>query len=183
MKQRDKVIIGAGIYGLYAALYCAKKREKVTVLEYDEEAISRATYINQARVHNGYHYPRSYSTAIKSAKYFDRFNKDFDFSVNDDFLKIYATSKEYSWTSAEQFRKFSKAAGIKCEDVNPLKYFKANMCDGVFDTEEYTFDAMIIKNYFIEELKKYENAEIILLESIVLIKKMRSILLGLIIQR
>ena len=24
----------------------------------------RATYINQARVHMGYHYPRSYSTAI-----------------------------------------------------------------------------------------------------------------------
>ena len=29
----------------------------------------RATYINQARVHMGYHYPRSYSTAIKSAHY------------------------------------------------------------------------------------------------------------------
>lgn len=156
----DKIIIGAGIYGLYATLFCAKKGEKILLLEYDEESVSRATYINQARVHNGYHYPRSYSTAIKSAKYFDRFNKDFDFAVNKEFLKVYATSKEYSWTDAEQFKKFCKNANIKCEDLVPTKYFKKDFCDGVFDTLEYTFDAMIIKDYYIEELKKYPNVEI-----------------------
>ena len=81
----DKIIIGAGIYGLYAALYCGKKGEKVLVLEKEDEAFKRATYINQARVHMGYHYPRSYSTAIKSANYFERFNKDFGFSILSDF--------------------------------------------------------------------------------------------------
>lgn len=156
----DKIIIGAGIYGLYATLFCAKKGEKVLLLEYDDEAISRATYINQARVHNGYHYPRSYSTAIKSAKYFDRFNKDFDFAVNKEFLKVYATSKEYSWTDAEQFKKFCKNANIKCEELVATNYFKKDFCDGVFDTLEYTFDAMIIKEYYINELKKYDNVEI-----------------------
>lgn len=160
MEYFDKIIIGAGIYGLYSALYCAKKGEKVLVLEYDKEAVSRATYINQARVHNGYHYPRSYSTAIKSAKYFDRFNKDFDFAVNKNFLKIYATSKEYSWTDAEQFRKFCKNANIKCEDVVPTKYFKEGLCDGVFDTLEYTFDAMLIKEDYIKKLAEYPNVEI-----------------------
>lgn len=66
----DKIIIGAGIYGLYSALFCAKKGESILVLEKDNEAFKRATYINQARVHMGYHYPRSYSTAIKSARIF-----------------------------------------------------------------------------------------------------------------
>ncbi|MFV0520413.1 MAG: FAD-dependent oxidoreductase, partial [Lachnospirales bacterium] len=87
-KQYDKVIIGAGLYGLYSANFCADKGENVIILEFDEESVSRATYVNQARVHNGYHYPRSYSTAIKSAKYFERFNNDFPFSVNSDFTKI-----------------------------------------------------------------------------------------------
>ena len=64
----DKIIIGAGLYGLYSALFCAKLGEKVAVLEYDEGPFRRATYINQARVHLGYHYPRSYSTAVKSAR-------------------------------------------------------------------------------------------------------------------
>ena len=55
----DKIIIGAGLYGLYAALYCAKKNQTVLVLEKESNAFERATYINQARVHMGYHYPRS----------------------------------------------------------------------------------------------------------------------------
>ena len=76
----DKIIIGAGIYGLYAALFCGKKGENVLVIEKDDAAFKRATYINQARVHMGYHYPRSFSTAIKSAGYFERFHKAYSFS-------------------------------------------------------------------------------------------------------
>ena len=131
------------------------------MIEYDNEAVSRATYINQARVHNGYHYPRSYSTAIKSAKYFDRFNQDFDFSINNKFDKIYATSKEYSLTSGEQFKKFCEYSNIPCEEINHKKYFNDGVVDGVFLTEEYSFDAMKIKDYFIEKLKEYKNVNII----------------------
>ena len=73
----DKIIIGAGLYGLYAALYCAKKGQNVLVIEREQGPFMRATYINQARVHMGYHYPRSIYTAMKSAHYFNRFNEDF----------------------------------------------------------------------------------------------------------
>ena len=59
----DRIIIGAGLYGLYSALFCLKRGENVMVLECDKQPFSRATYINQARVHGGYHYPRSISTA------------------------------------------------------------------------------------------------------------------------
>ncbi len=160
MKAYDKIVLGAGIYGLYAALHCGKKGEKVLVLEYDLGAFERATYINQARVHNGYHYPRSYSTAIKSKNYFDRFNGDYGFCIHSEFKKIYATSKEYSWTNAEQFKKFSQAANIKCIQVGAEQYFHPNMCDGIFETCEYTYDAHILKEYFLTELKKYSNVEI-----------------------
>jgi glycine/D-amino acid oxidase-like deaminating enzyme len=73
----DKLIIGAGLYGLYAALYCGKKGQQVEVLEIEQAPFTRATYINQARVHMGYHYPRSLSTAMKSAGYFKRFVEDY----------------------------------------------------------------------------------------------------------
>ena len=72
----DKIIIGAGLYGLYCARFCGLRGERVLVLEADGAAFRRATYINQARVHMGYHYPRSYSTAVKSAGYFRRFMDD-----------------------------------------------------------------------------------------------------------
>lgn len=157
----DRIIIGAGLYGLYAALKCAQNKENIIVLEYDDAAFKRATYINQARVHMGYHYPRSYSTAIKSAGYFERFNKDYSFCILTKFNQIYATSSNFSWSDANEFKKFCAAAHIKCEEIFPEKYFKTGCCDGAFETEEYTYDAQILKSYFLEKLKEYPSVKIV----------------------
>ena len=156
----DKIILGAGLYGLYSALFCGRRGEKVAVFEYDDAPFRRATYINQARVHMGYHYPRSFSTAIKSAGYFRRFNEEYGFCVHRSFDQIYATSAAFSCTDAAQFEKFCRAAGIRCEEVAVSKYFNSGMCDGAFLTEEYTYDAMILKKYFLEELAKHPNVEL-----------------------
>ncbi len=153
----DKIIIGAGLYGLYAAEKCGQKGEKVLVLEYDSEAFSRATFINQARVHMGYHYPRSYATAVKSAGYFERFNQDYGFCVHREFEKIYAISSKFSWTSADQFQKFCDSARIVCDAVGENKYFNAGMCSGAFKTHEYTYDAMLLKDYFLNALAGMKN--------------------------
>ena len=161
MKRYDKIIIGAGLYGLYSALFCAKRGQRVLVLECDPTPFRRATYINQARVHQGYHYPRSISTAMKSAGYFERFNKDYAFCVNKEFDQIYATSSQYSWSDGKQFKEFCRAANIPCEELCPSNYFKDGMCDGVFRTREYTYDAMILKDYLMEQLSSYQaNVEI-----------------------
>lgn len=40
--KKDYIIIGAGIYGLYSALFLAPKGKSITILEYDKEAVSRA---------------------------------------------------------------------------------------------------------------------------------------------
>lgn len=159
MVKYEKIIIGAGLYGLYAALYSVKNGGgNVLVLECDDAPFKRATYINQARVHQGYHYPRSISTAMKSAGYFERFNKDYAFCVNKEFDQIYATSSQYSWTDGKQFKEFCKAANIPCEELHASNYFKDGMCDGVFRTREYTYDAMILKQYFLAQLEKYGNS-------------------------
>lgn len=161
MKQKyDRIIIGAGLYGLYSALFCGKKGQSVLVLECDPTPFRRATYINQARVHQGYHYPRSISTAMKSAGYFEKFNRDFAFCVNQEFNKVYATSAKYSWSSGVQFKKFCKAANILCEELPPQKFFKDGMCDGVFLTREYTYDAMLLKDYYLQQLSTLNNVTI-----------------------
>lgn len=157
----DRIIIGAGLYGLYAALESAKMGRSVLVLEHDNEPFKRATYINQARVHMGYHYPRSLSTAEKSAAYFERFNDEYGFCVNSHFHQIYATSKNFSWTNAEQFKKFCVNAGIPCKDVSVNDFFNYGMCDGAFITEEYTYDAQILKEYFLEQLAEFPRVTVL----------------------
>ncbi|MDR1012826.1 MAG: FAD-dependent oxidoreductase [Lactobacillales bacterium] len=156
MKIYDKIIIGGGLYGLYAAWFSARAlNESVLVLERDAASFMRATYINQARVHMGYHYPRSLATAVKSKKYFDRFNEDFGFCIHESFNQIYATSKEFSWANAKQFQKFCVDADIFCQPVMKENYFKQGMCDGAFLTKEYTYDAHLLRDYFIKELLKF----------------------------
>lgn len=159
-KTYDRIIIGAGLYGLYAAKLCGGRGEKVLVLEYDQAPFERATYINQARVHMGYHYPRSLTTAVKSAGYFKRFVEDFGFCIHTRFDQVYATSDKFSWTDAKQFMEFCKAAGIRCDEVAVSRYFKQGMCDGAFLTEEYTYDAKLLQKYYEEELDKLENVTI-----------------------
>lgn len=159
IQRYDKIIIGAGLYGLYAARFCAAKGEHVLVLEYDDAPFKRATYINQARVHMGYHYPRSLTTAIKSAGYFKRFTEEFGFCIHHKFEQIYATSDKFSWTSARQFQEFCNAAEIMCQEVAPSKYFKTGMCDGAFLTREYTYDAMILRDFYVAELGDKPNVE------------------------
>jgi glycine/D-amino acid oxidase-like deaminating enzyme len=157
----DKIIIGAGLYGLYAALLCGKRGENVLVLEHDNEPFARATYCNQARVHMGYHYPRSISTALKSRNYFDRFNEDYGFCISNKFEKIYATSANLGWTNAKQFKKFCADSNIHCDEIANDKFFKTGMCDGTFVTTEYTYDAALLRDYFVAETAKLTNIKFI----------------------
>lgn len=161
MEKRDRLIIGAGLYGLYSALFCGQRGQSVTVLECDGVPFGRATYINQARVHQGYHYPRSLSTAMKSAGYFRRFNEDFGFAVNREFEKVYATSRQFSWSDGVQFKRFCERAGIPCEELHPERFFKRKMCDGAFLTREYTYDAAILRDYYLERLKELPNVRLL----------------------
>ena len=159
-EQFDRVIIGAGLYGLYSALFCGKQGLSVLVLEMEDAPFKRATYINQARVHMGYHYPRSLTTALKSAGYFRRFVEDYGFCIHQKFDQVYATSANFSWTGRAQFIEFCRAAGIRCDEVSADQYFQEGMCDGAFLTEEYTYDAHVLRDYLLQEIEKYPNVKL-----------------------
>ena len=52
-------------------------------------------------------------------------------------------------------------AGIRCDDVAPTKYFNPGLCDGAFLTTEYTYDAQVLKKWFLEQLAKLPNVEVV----------------------
>ncbi len=155
MEHYDKVILGAGMYGLYAAGRLAEKGYSVLVIDVEKEPFSRGSYINQARLHNGYHYPRSYTTASKSAGYFARFMNDFgEACVNTDFTQIYAIAREYSWTNSRQFEKFCANLHVRCERMLTEKYFNPSTVEAAYLTHEYSFDARLLCRCLMEKAVK-----------------------------
>lgn len=47
-----------------------------------------------------------------------------------------------------------------CKSIGTDEYFKAGMCQGAFVTKEYTYDAIILRDWFLENLKKLPNITI-----------------------
>ena len=62
----DHIIIGGGFYGCCLALFLRSISRKVLLIEAEDQLLSRASRVNQARVHTGFHYPRSAATASAS---------------------------------------------------------------------------------------------------------------------
>lgn len=158
-REFDYLIIGAGIYGMYISHRLASiyPQSKIAILDYDHRPFQRASYINQARVHKGYHYPRSLATALKSAGYYDKFVRDYGFAINKKFEKIYAVASNFSYASADNFEKFCAASGIPCKHIHPSKYFKEGRVDGCYLTEEFSLDAPRICSWFNEQLKGHQH--------------------------
>src|SRR5438093_333836 len=89
----DAVVIGGGFYGMMVAEFLARRRQRVLLCEREADFMQRASYVNQARVHQGYHYPRSILTALRSRINFQRFVGDFPECIESSFEKLYAIGR------------------------------------------------------------------------------------------
>jgi len=154
----DALIIGGGFYGAAIAIYLAKQRglRRIVLVERESALLTRASYNNQARVHNGYHYPRSFTTAYRSRINLPRFVKDWPETVKQDFTKLYAIARRNSKVTAKQFVRFCKEIGAKIEpaDQSLRQIFDQRLIEEVFLVEEYVFDASMLANWAEQELKE-----------------------------
>lgn len=148
----DFVIIGGGIFGVYAALYLARRRHKVCLIEKERELLKKASIVNQARLHSGYHYPRSVATAIMSNDNKERFTADHRDFINFTFEQYYAIDRYGSFTDANQFARFSEFIGIPCKEVAYHPLFNHNRMEALFLTEEYSFDPILIAEYYRQKI-------------------------------
>jgi glycine/D-amino acid oxidase-like deaminating enzyme len=153
----DAVIIGGGFYGSAIAIYLAKTRRlrRVMLLEREQELLVRASYNNQARVHNGYHYPRSFTTAFRSRVNLPRFVRDWPQAIRQDFVKLYAIARRNSKVTSTQFKRFCHEIGAKIEpaETSLRRLFEPRLIEDVFLVEEYAFNSTRLAEWAIEELR------------------------------
>lgn len=152
------IIIGGGFYGVNIALYMAKiNRGPVLLLEQEEHLLSRASYNNQARIHNGYHYPRSFTTAYRSRINLPKFVQDWPSAVHLSFTKLYAIARNSSKVTAKQFERFCNSIGAEIEVSHEYKeLFNHRLVEQVFKVQEYAFDAQNLSDWSKEQLEFYK---------------------------
>jgi hypothetical protein len=156
MEQYDFLIVGGGIFGIYAALFLREQGQRVLLVEKEKVLLKKASIVNQARLHSGYHYPRSVATARMSDDNKARFTADHQDFINFEFEKYYAIDRFGSFTDAAQFERFCAFIGILCEPVEQHPYFNYDRLEALYKTVEYTFDPILIAEYYRQRL--YEAA-------------------------
>lgn len=144
----DAVVIGGGIVGCTVALYLKDCMERVVILEREGDLLQRASYANQARVHNGYHYPRSLLTALRSRVNFPRFVADYHDCIDRSFDKYYAIGKHFSKVTSQQFRTFCNRIGAVLEPPSKemRSLFNRDLIEDVFLVRECAFNAVKLKS-------------------------------------
>ncbi|SHN92721.1 D amino acid oxidase (DAO) family [Bathymodiolus heckerae thiotrophic gill symbiont] len=128
---------------MYLSEYFARQGHEVMLSEKEDNFMQRASYVNQARVHNGYHYPRSILTALRSRVSLPKFYEEFRDCIDDTFDKYYLISNIQSKISAHQFENFCSRIGAVCEPA-PHKITSLvdpHYVEAVFTTKEFVFNA------------------------------------------
>lgn len=148
-RQRfDYAVIGGGIFGCYAALFLAGKGARVALFEKERRLFQKASLVNQARLHGGYHYPRSMATALLSDEHKSRFTAEHRNFVNGAFEKYYAIDRYGSFTDGMQFERFCGYLDIPYSRVEVHPLFNFERIEALYLTEEHSFDPVLLQRYY-----------------------------------
>lgn len=159
MNKANTIIIGGGFYGLRIALYLHEELgiKDIIVIEKEADPMTHASYVNQARVHNGYHYPRSVLTAYRSRVNFSRFVEEYQPAIVDDFPKYYGIAKGLSKINAKQFKSFCNKIEAEVYPAPPeiANLMNNKLIEAVYQVKEYAFNSHIMRDLLLERIKSY----------------------------
>src|SRR5215510_3730008 len=152
----DALVIGGGFYGCSIALQLKRAfgLARVCLVEREDRLMARASYANQARLHNGYHYPRSLTTAYRSRVNMPRFVADHPDCIVDELQSVYAVARRNSKVTARQFAKFCQQIGAEARPASrPLAgLFSERAIEASFLVTEYAFDTAKLRAQMQREL-------------------------------
>ena len=145
-------VIGTGLYGLMTARFLKDYGHDVVVIGRDAgvdraQGIpdSMASVVNQARVHLGYHYPRSLSTAFESSRNFDEFCEVFSSALIQDHESNYAIAARGSRINASSYKNFCERAGIALKNATfDRSLLRERSIEDLWLTDERAIDTLVM---------------------------------------
>lgn len=145
--ERQVVIIGGGFFGCSMALMLRDQGLTPIVIEECGELMMHASRVNQARVHGGYHYPRSLLTAYRARQNYERFKREYRDAIHDRFTKVYAVGRLFSKVTASQFERFMGRIGapLKVASGDIQSIFDPILTEKVWIADECAFDISVLR--------------------------------------
>ncbi len=152
----DVIIAGGGFYGCCLALFLRSVTDNILVLEADTALMTRASRVNQARVHTGFHYPRSFVTALRSRYLQSRFVADFPEAIDDHFTMLYGIARYRSKVSGSRFYKMYSDMDAPLEPASRAEYalFDSRYIEDIFRCDEVAFNWLRLREALAERLAK-----------------------------
>jgi len=149
------VVIGGGFFGSNIACHLQRRYGRVVLIERESELLTRASFANQARVHQGYHYPRSLITALRSRESYRRFTLDYADCLDRSFRHYYAVARNYSKVNATYFEQFARriAAPLSEPPAGARDLFASSTIEQAYLVEECAFDANRLRERLQSELR------------------------------
>ena len=147
-------VIGGGIFGSVSALEFARAGHKVTVFEAANNLISRASGVNQARLHTGMHYPRDYDTALSARHDHDDFAGYFREAIRP--VQQHYAIGHNSHVSFDDFLSFGERLGNSPKVVKASHWFREGVSAGVLRVEESSIDFRILRDLLEQQLLERE---------------------------
>ena len=139
----DVAVVGGGFYGLRIGTMNAAAGRTTALFERELRFLSRASFNNQARVHGGYHYPRSLLTAMRARHHYARFRGDFAPAIDGGFQHVYAIARHQTMVRAREFAEFCRRIGAPLSPA-PRAFaalFDPDTVEQAFLADEVVFDA------------------------------------------
>ena len=153
-------IIGAGFYGVMAAVEAAKRSEVKQVIIFDKAdgILNSAGKYNQARLHLGFHYPRSKETIMQSKTGYSYYRDRFP-SVAKDIEKNIYIIRDDGHVTCREYLDMMDSSELRYRLVDsaslPFGYKDKNEEHVAIEVDEGYIDISILNAVLTDELKQH----------------------------
>lgn len=145
-------VLGGGIYGCHIATTLIAQGHVVEVHEIADRLFAGASGANPARLHLGFHYPRSLSTRALSQANYKRFMKVYGAYTRGIAVNLYAVAEDESLVDFEQYRAALRGEVEYVTVANPAEFGLAHVEGAVLTAERHVLIDRLAQ-YFAQALR------------------------------